>query len=207
MLINCISLHASVYFHANISTIILFGTNRMNNNPLRIGDTLPEFKNLPGVDGRTYSSSDFRDDALIIVFSCNHCPYVQAYEDRMKALHASYQAKNVQLVAINSNDETNYPDDSFDNMKERAEARGFRFPYLRDGDQRVAGQFGATHTPQFFLFDKNKKLRYSGKMDDNWKEPDAVKEKYLVEALDAVLAGNEVKVPETFSIGCTIKWK
>ncbi|HTK81893.1 MAG TPA: thioredoxin family protein [Bacteroidota bacterium] len=179
----------------------------MKNNSLRIGDALPEFKNLPGVDDRTYSSGDFRNDALIIVFSCNHCPYVQAYEDRMKALHASYQTKNVQLVAINSNDETNYPDDSFEKMKERAAMRDFTFPYLRDSDQRVAEQFGATHTPQFFLFDKEKRLRYSGKMDDNWKEPDAVKEKYLVVALDAVLAGKEVKVPETFSIGCTIKWK
>jgi len=189
----------------------------MKGNKLNINDPMPEFKNLPGVDGKKYSSSDFKDaNILIVVFSCNHCPYVKAYEDRMIALQKDYAGKRVQLIAINSNDEKNYPDDNFDEMVKRAKAKGFNFQYLRDADQQTAEAFGATHTPQFFVFSaeggsasggkQNRKLRYSGKMDDNWENPKAVKENYLRDALDALLTGKEVKVPETFSIGCTIKW-
>lgn len=179
----------------------------MKNESLHIGSELPPFRSLRGVDGRTYSSNDFRNEILVIVFSCNHCPYVQAYEDRMMALQRDYGSKNVQLVAINSNDEKNYPDDSFDRMVERAQKRMFNFIYLRDEDQSAADRFGATHTPQFFVFDNERKLRYSGKMDDNWKEPELVKEPFLRNALDALLGGEAVQVAETYSIGCTIKWK
>jgi thiol-disulfide isomerase/thioredoxin len=180
----------------------------MKGNKLNINDPMPEFKNLPCVDGKKYSSSDFNDvNILIIVFTCNHCPYVKAYEDRMIAVQKDYAGKGVQLVAINSNDERNYPDDNFDAMVIRAKAKGFNFKYLRDADQQTAEAFGATHTPQIFVFDKDRKLSYSGKMDDNWENPEAVKENYLRDALDLLLAGKEVKTPETFSIGCTIKWK
>jgi thiol-disulfide isomerase/thioredoxin len=190
----------------------------MKGNKLNINDLMPEFKNLPGVDRKKYSSSDFKDvSILIIVFSCNHCPYVKAYEDRMIAVQKDYAGKGIQLVAINSNDEKNYPDDNFDEMMKRAKSKGFNFKYLRDADQQTAEAFGATHTPQFFVFsaeggsasggDKKWRLRYSGKMDDNWENPKAAKENYLRDALDALLTGKEVKVPETFSIGCTIKWK
>ncbi|MBI1804565.1 MAG: thioredoxin family protein [Ignavibacteriae bacterium] len=179
----------------------------MNTQPRKLGEMLPPFHNLRGVDGNFYAYTDFSTDILIIVFSCNHCPYVQAYEDRMIRLHREYEKEGVQLVAINSNDTKNYPDDSFELMVKRARDKGFNFPYLRDEDQSVADAFGATHTPQFFVFDKGRKLCYSGKMDDNWKEPGAVKETYLKDALDNLLAGEKVKVPETYSIGCTIKWK
>ncbi|HMD13635.1 MAG TPA: thioredoxin family protein [Bacteroidota bacterium] len=179
----------------------------MKTEQLHITDTMPVFQNLRGTDGKNYADSDFKNNILVIVFSCNHCPYVQAYEDRMMAFQRDYAAKGVQLVAINSNEIQNYPDDSYEKMIERAKMRGFNFIYLRDEDQSAANAFGATHTPQFFVFDRNRKLRYSGKMDDNWKEPQSVKEKYLKEAVDALLAGKEVKIPETFSIGCTIKWK
>jgi thiol-disulfide isomerase/thioredoxin len=179
----------------------------MKGQPLRIGDTLPLFDNLYGVDSKSYSSDDFKSNILVIVFSCNHCPYVQAYEDRIMALQRDYSTKGVQLVAINSNDERNYPDDSLAKMVERAKGRGFNFFYLRDEDQLAADSFGATHTPQFFVFDKERKLRYSGKMDDNWKEPQLVKETYLRDAIEALIAGKEVNVTETYSIGCTIKWK
>ncbi len=180
----------------------------MKGNKLNINDLMPEFKKLPGVDGKKYSSSDFKDASiLIIVFSCNHCPYVKAYEDRMIAMQKDYACKGVQLVAINSNDEKNYPEDKFEDMVKRAKHKGFNFKYLRDEDQTVAEAFGATHTPQFFVFDQRRKLQYSGKMDDNWENPKAVKENYLRDALDALLTGKEVKTPETFSIGCTIKWK
>ena len=180
----------------------------MKGQLLKHGDPMPEFPNLPGVDGKSHSSSSFRDrNILVIVFSCNHCPYVQAYEDRMIALRKDYAAKGVELVAINANNIANYPDDDFPGMVKRAKERGFNFPYLRDDDQSVAEAFGATHTPQFFVFNRERRLCYSGKMDDNWQDASQVKEKYLRNALDELLTGRPVSVPETFSIGCTIKWK
>ncbi len=180
----------------------------MASKRLSINDPMPEFENLPGTDGKHYSTKNFSDRMiLVIVFSCNHCPYVQAYEDRMIALQGQYDKKGVQLVAINSNETQNYPEDNYDEMVKRAKQRGFNFPYVRDENQSAAEAFGATHTPQFFVFDEKRKLRYSGKMDDNWKDSTAVKESYLRDALDALLAGKEVKTPETFSIGCTIKWR
>jgi thiol-disulfide isomerase/thioredoxin len=179
----------------------------MKDTSLRIGEPMPNFSGLKGVDGKTYGSADFNDTFLVIVFSCNHCPYVQAYEQRMNDFQKSYAEKGVRLIAINSNDTGNYPDDRFEAMVQRARERGFLFPYLRDEHQTVAEAFGATHTPQFFLFDKERVLRYSGKMDDNWKDPGAVKERYLPQSVEALLAGRTVPVAETFSVGCTIKWK
>ncbi|MBI1807088.1 MAG: thioredoxin family protein [Ignavibacteria bacterium] len=179
----------------------------MITTPLHINNSMPAFTNLRGVDGNIHSSSDFPNKILLVVFSCNHCPYVQAYEDRINALHQAYAPKDIQLIAINSNDTANYPDDDFEGMVKRAHMKAFNFLYLRDEDQSVASAYGATHTPQFFVFDQQRKLRYSGKMDDNWQNPQAVKENYLRDALDALLAGKDVKIPETFSIGCTIKWR
>ena len=179
----------------------------MSDNKLKIDSSIPSFS-LLGVDDKTYSLNDFSDKKiLIVIFSCNHCPYVQAYEDRMIALQNEFEKDGVQIVAINSNDDVKYPDDSFDEMKKRAVVRGFNFPYLRDESQDIAKAFGATHTPQIFLFDTDRKLKYEGKIDDNWQEPDKVKSAYLKEAILEVLKGKEVSVPETFSIGCTIKWK
>lgn len=178
----------------------------MPGQQLRIGQPLPPFTGLKGVDGAIRSHSDYASPVLVIVFSCNHCPYVQAYEERMMAVQREYASSGVQLVAINSNEEKNYPEDSYAEMVRRAAARKFNFDYLRDADQSAANAFGATHTPQFFVFDRDRRLRYSGKLDDNWKEPAAAKEHYLRDAVEAVLAGNPVKVAETHSIGCTIKW-
>lgn len=179
----------------------------MQENKLKIDSLIPGFS-LAGVDDKTYSLNDFSDKKiLVVIFSCNHCPYVQAYEDRIIALQNEFEKDGVQIVAINSNDDAKYPDDSFDEMKKRAAARGFNFPYLRDETQEIATAFGATHTPQIFLFDSDRKLKYEGKIDDNWQEPDKVKSAYLRDAIMEVLNGNEVSVPETFSIGCTIKWK
>ncbi|HLB01392.1 MAG TPA: thioredoxin family protein [Bacteroidota bacterium] len=178
----------------------------MPGQQLRIGNPLPRFSGLRGVDGKTHSGSDFHESVIVVVFSCNHCPYVQAYEDRMMDFQKTYSAKGVRLVAINANDEMNYPEDSYDEMVKRAKKRNFNFPYLCDTDQSVADAFGATHTPQFFVFDKERKLRYTGKLDDNWKVAADAKEHYLRDAVDAILAGKPVKVPETHSIGCTIKW-
>jgi thiol-disulfide isomerase/thioredoxin len=177
---------------------------------LALRSAIPEVSGLPGVDDRKYVFSDFGDkNILVIVFSCNHCPYVQAYEDRMIAFQRTYGGKGVQLIAINSNDESNYPEDSFERMVSRAKKKGFNFPYLRDADQHVAELFGATHTPEFFVFDGGRPriLRYHGRMDDNHQDPSAVRKKYLEEAVEAILTGREVAVPEVHSLGCTIKWK
>ena len=174
---------------------------------LKLNDRIPEFRDLRGVDGKAHSTAEYSGkNILVVAFSCNHCPYVRAYEDRIIALQREYGPKGVQVIAINSNETKNYPEDSFDKMVLRAQERGFNFPYLRDEDQSVAEAFGATHTPQFFAFDGERRLRYSGRMDDNWEHPEAVKKTYLRDALDALLGGKEVPVPETYSIGCTIKW-
>ncbi len=180
----------------------------MATEKLSIGSRAPAFEQLPGVNGKKYSMRDFDEKSVLVVaFSCNHCPYVQAYEDRMIAFQRDYGAKKVQLVCINSNETVNYPEDNFDEMVKRSENKGFNFHYLRDEDQSVATAYGATHTPEFFVFDKERKLRYHGKMDDNYHDPKAVKVDYLRSAVDAILAGKEVTEPETYSIGCTIKWK
>lgn len=179
----------------------------MATNTLKIGSPAPDF-NLLGTDGKKYSLGSFSDKkALIVIFSCNHCPYVHAYEDRIKQLQKDYQNKGIEVVAINSNDDVNYPDDSFENMKKRAAEQKFNFLYLRDEDQLVARAYDATHTPEIFLFDKEKKLAFHGKIDDNWQEPDRVQNRYLKNALDELLASKEISVPETFTIGCTIKWR
>jgi len=179
----------------------------MATEKLKIGSQLPEFK-LMGVDNKLYSNDYFTDHKiLVVIFSCNHCPYVHAYEDRIKSIVSDYTEKGVKVIAINSNDADNYPDDSFENMQKRASEKNFNFIYLRDETQLTAKVFGATHTPEIFVFDDNRKLRYHGKIDDNWKEEEKVVEKYLCDAINALFAGKEISVPETFSIGCTIKWK
>ena len=178
----------------------------MATDTLQLGSTAPDF-NLPATDGNNYSLENFASKkALVVIFSCNHCPYVQAYEDRIIEIQKNY-AKDIQVVAINSNDVEDYPDDSFDHMKERAQTKRFNFPYLRDDSQTVAKAYGATHTPEIFLFDQERKLAFHGKIDDNWQDPKSVKSKYLRNAIDELLTGKKISVPETFTIGCTIKWK
>jgi peroxiredoxin len=179
----------------------------MPDNKLKINSLLPEF-HLPGTDGNMYSSDSFSNrEILIVIFSCNHCPYVQAYEQRIIELQNEFNENSVQIVAISSNDAVKYPEDSFDEMKKRAESKNFNFPYLYDQSQEIAKVFGATHTPQVFLFNSEKKLKYEGKIDDNWQEPELVNSRYLRDAILEVLDRKDVSVPETFSIGCTIKWK
>ena len=175
--------------------------------PLLIGDPAPAFS-LPGTDGRTHSLDGLSDKpVLVFVFSCNHCPYVQAYEDRLVAIQRDYAERGVQLVAINSNDDVHYPEDSFEQMVARAGARRFNFLYLRDASQATARAYGATHTPQLFVFDRDRRLRYTGKIDDNWQNPKAVTRRYLREVLDALLDGRAPAETQTHAIGCTIKWR
>ncbi|MBI5630931.1 MAG: thioredoxin family protein [Elusimicrobia bacterium] len=174
---------------------------------MNLGEKAPNFA-LKGVDGKTHSLADFKEArALVVIFSCNHCPYVKAYEERLVAAQADYTLKGVRLVAINSNDAVNYPEDGFAEMVRRAEERGFNFPYLRDETQETARRYGATHTPQLFVFDAERALAYTGKIDDNWQNPEAAARHYLREALDDIAAGRPVRQPQTHAIGCTIKWK
>jgi peroxiredoxin len=179
-----------------------------DSNKLKTGAVAPDFRGLPGVDGKLYSLKDFSsDNVLVIFFSCNHCPYVQAYEDRVMELQNEFGGKGVRFIAINANDADNYPDDSFDNMVARARQRKFNFLYLRDDSQEVARAYGATHTPHLFVFDRERKLRYTGRIDDNWQEPSKVTRRHLRDALTALTQGQAPPEAETFAIGCTIKWK
>jgi peroxiredoxin len=173
---------------------------------LTLAAEAPPF-DLPGVDGSKHSLSDYSEaPALAVVWSCNHCPYVQAWEGRMIQLQREYEDRGFRLVAINSNDVTSHPEDSFDEMKKRAERQGFNFDYLYDEDQSAVRQYGAERTPEVFLFDRDRKLVYHGAIDDS-RDEGAVTQRYLRDAIEAVLAGDEPPVRETPPVGCTVKWK
>jgi peroxiredoxin len=173
---------------------------------IAIGTEAPAF-DLPGVDDRRHSLSDYDETPLLaLVQSCNHCPYVQAWEGRMIELQREYGNRGFRLVAINSNDAKAYPEDSFDEMKTRARRLQFNFDYLYDEDQSVVRALGAQRTPEVFLFDRDRKLVYHGAIDDS-RDERSVSEPYLREAVEAVLAGNEPPVRETPPVGCTVKWK
>jgi len=182
---------------------------------LQIGSPAPAFR-LPGVDGKTYRLEDFKDaEVLVIVFTCNHCPTAQAYEERIKRLAADYRDRKVALVAISPNDplavrldELGYSDlgDSFEEMKIRAKDQGFAFPYLYDGeDQKVSRAYGPVATPHVFVFDRARKLRFVGRVDDSEK-PQRVKSHDTRNAVEALLAGRAVPVEKTKVFGCSIKW-
>lgn len=174
---------------------------------LKTGDQAIPFT-LPGVDDKQYALADYAGkEAVAVIFSCNHCPYVRAWEDRMVQIQADYADKGVQLIAISANDAQKYPDDSFPRMKERARGKGFNFPYLYDETQEIARAYGAERTPEVFLFDKSGGLRYHGAIDDNYDNPHAVRNHYLRDALDAVLAAHIPPTVETPPVGCTVKWK
>jgi len=182
---------------------------------LPIGAAAPDFR-LPGVDGKTYALADFKKaDVLVIVFTCNHCPTAQAYENRIKQLAADYKPKGVALVAISPNDplavrldELGYSDlgDSFDDMKVRAKDKAFNFPYLYDGEkQEVSRAYGPVATPHVFVLDKSRKLRFAGRMD-NSEKPERVTSRDTQDAIDALLAGKPVPVEKTRVFGCSVKW-
>jgi peroxiredoxin len=199
--------------------LLFAGTNVATADPpglktLPIGAAAPDFS-LPGVDGRDYGLKDFADARLLVVlFTCNHCPTAQAYEDRIIRLHADFKDKGVALVAISPNDpkalrldELGYTDlsDSFEEMKLRAKDRGFAFPYLYDGEtQKTSVAYGVLATPQAFVFDRERKLRYVGRIDDS--DVKEVKSPDLRNALDALLAGRPVPVETTRVFGCSTKW-
>ena len=173
---------------------------------LELGEKAPSFKNLLGADGERYSIASFNDKSVLtVVFSCNHCPYAKAYEGRLVSIQRDYASRGVQLIAINSNDDKSYPEDSYPEMVKRAKEKGFNFPYLRDGEQAVVVEYGAVCTPHVFAFDKARILRYRGRIDDS-RDPSSVRSHDLRNALDDLLAGREVRVPDTRPFGCSIKW-
>jgi peroxiredoxin len=162
---------------------------------------------LPGVDGQTHALGDYAEiPALAVVWSCNHCPYVQAWEGRMMDLQREFGDRGFRLVAINSNDTTSHPEDSFEEMKKRAEARGFNFDYLYDEDQSAARAYGPERTPEVFLFDRDRRLVYHGAIDDS-RDEDDVSQTYLRDAIEAVFEGREPDPRETPAVGCSVKWR
>ncbi len=172
-----------------------------------VGDTARDFS-LKNVDGKMVSLAGIQNaNGYIVVFTCNNCPYAMAYEDRVIALHKKYASLGFPVIAINSNDKIVAPADSYDNMKKRVKEKNIPYAYVYDETQEIAKTYGATRTPHVFVLDQNRVVRYMGAIDDNSEEPSEVKEKYVENAVDALLMGNEVRVKQTKAIGCGIKWK
>ena len=174
-------------------------------NPvLDIGDAAPAWKDLPGVDGKTHSLADLKDQAVIVVsFTCNSCPYAVEAEDRTIALAKKYADKKVAVIAINVN---KVEEDLLPAMKEKAKAKAFRYAYLFDASQQIAKDFGASYTPEFFVLNQKRQIVYMGSFDDS---PDGsdVKTTFVTNAIDAVLAGKTPKVQETVAVGCRVRYE
>ncbi|MBI4439344.1 thioredoxin family protein [Candidatus Woesearchaeota archaeon] len=174
---------------------------------LKMGDKAPDFR-LKGIDDKIYSLDSFRDaKALLVVFMCNHCPYVKAKIDVMRGLADKYGKKGLTLVGINSNESANYPEDSFEGMKKFAKEKEFNFIYLHDETQDVAREYGAVCTPDPFLFDARMKLAYHGRLDDAMTPGDIATVHDMDGAINAVLDGKTVNREFFPSMGCSIKWK
>lgn len=174
------------------------------------GDKAKDFK-LKNVDGKMYSlSQDKEAKGFIVIFTCNHCPFSVAYEDRILALDNKYKALGYPVVAVNPNDEKIVPDDSFDNMVKRAKEKNFTFPYLQDATQFYAREYGAQRTPHVYVLQREGKdliVKYIGAIDNNTYNPEEVTERYVEKAVDELIEGKSVSIPFTKAIGCTIKWK
>jgi peroxiredoxin len=169
-------------------------------------ETAPIF-DLPGVDGRNHSLDEYADaPVLVLVQSCNHCPYVLAWEGRINALQREFADRGVRIVAISSNDATAYPADSFENMVEHSRGAGYSFDYLYDESQEVARALGSQRTPEAFVFDADRRLVYHGAVDDSREEAE-VTTHYLRDAIEAALAGETPPVADTPPVGCTVKWR
>jgi peroxiredoxin len=175
-----------------------------------LGSAAPDFK-LLSVDGDTYQLSDFKNSkAIVVVFMCNHCPYVIAVQDRINTLAQEYAVRDVQFLGINSNDSSRYPDDNFEAMKVRAKEENFTFPYLWDEHQEVARAYGAVCTPEFFVYSVANgvtALEYKGRLDDSWKDESKVTRQDLQMALEDILDGKKPDPDQKPAMGCSIKWK
>lgn len=178
--------------------------------PISVGSQAPDFS-LKNIDGRTVSLSDYSNEkGVMVIFSCNPCPYVKAYEDRMIALHNEFAPQGYPIVFINPNDDVQQPEDSMERMRERAAEKNYPFPYLKDETQNVYQAYGATRTPEIFLL-KNEgshfTVAYTGTVDDNYKDASAVDEAFAYNAVKDLLEGKDPNPATTVALGCTIKKK
>ena len=172
---------------------------------LEIGAKAPDFT-LPATDGKTYSLGDFGEDVLVVFFTCNHCPYVIGSDEETRKTVEAYAPKGVKFVAINANSPNTYEEDSFENMVQRMHEHRFPWLYLHDATQDTARAYGALRTPHFYVFDRDRRLVYTGRAVDNPRETAKATTHELHDALDAVLAGRKVATPVTNPIGCNVKW-
>ena len=172
-----------------------------------LGTPIHDFS-LEGVDSKTHSLRNYSEkEIIVIIFMCNHCPYVKAVLKRIIELQNEFIDRGVQFIGINPNDATRYPDDSLENMKISAKENDFSFPYLIDPSQEVAKSYGAVCTPDLYVYGKNRKLVYRGRIDDNWKDSEKVTQQDLKLALENILSGEVVTSKQIPSMGCSIKWK
>lgn len=174
----------------------------------KVGDVATDFS-LKNIDGQMVSLKDYKEaKGFIVIFTCNHCPFAKAYEDRIIALDKKFKPQGYPVIAINPNNPEKAPDDSFDLMQERAKEKGFTFPYLFDDGQKIYPQYGATKTPHVYLLQKTDKgnvVKYIGAIDDNYEDESAVKQKYVEQAIEALQNGKDIETKETKAIGCSIK--
>ena len=195
--------HGKIAIGIAAAVVLLVATNCYAAK-LKIGDKAPDWQGIQGVDDQSHGLADYKDaKAIVLVFTCNHCPVAKAYEDRLIEFQKDYKDKKVQVVAVSVND---HPQDRFEKMKKRAKEKEFNFPYLYDPTQKIARDYGATCTPHLFLLDGDRKIAYMGAMDDSMSAK-RVKKKYLRDAADAVLEGKEPPETVTQQKGCSIKWK
>ncbi len=192
-------------------TVILLMSAAPADPGYKVGDYARDFE-LKSVEGNTVSLSDYQDaKGFVVIFTCNTCPYAKMYEDRIIALHNDYAPKGFPVIAIQPNDTGKSPGDSFAEMKARAKNKGFTFPYTLDETQEITKAYGATRTPHVYVLKKEGndkyKVAYIGAIDNNYKDPKAANEKYVRNAIDAILSGRPVPTTMTKAIGCTIKWQ
>ena len=192
------------------AAIVLFSAFSTGSTGYKVGDKAIDFK-LKNVDEKMVSLSDFKKaKGVILIFTCNHCPFAKKYESRIIGLDKKFKSKGFPVVAISPNDTALVPDDNFENMQIRAKEKGYSFPYLLDVTQDIARAYGATKTPHVYILEKQKGdyiVKYIGAIDDNTDDESAVKEKYVENAVNNILAGKPVTPDMTKAIGCTIKWK
>ncbi len=173
---------------------------------LQIGDSAPAFS-LPATDGKSYSLSDFDTaEVLVVFFTCNHCPYVTGSDEDTRKLAEAFRPKGVQFVAINANSPNTYPEDDFDHMVSRMQTYKFPWTYLHDASQDVARRYGALRTPHFYVFNRERKLVYTGRSVDSPRDASRIQQRDLEQALAEITSGKPVSVPVTNPIGCNVKW-
>lgn len=190
--------------------LLISGTSLLFSQGYKIGDDVKDFS-LKNVDSKMVSLKDYKDaKGFIVVFTCNHCPFAKAYEQRIMDLDAKYRSKGFPVVAINPNDPSIVPDDSFENMVSHSKDKGYTFPYLFDETQEIAKAYGATKTPHVFVLNKQSSklvLSYIGAIDNNTDDATKADKKYVEDAVNELLAGKPVTLTETKAIGCGVKWK